>query len=209
MSIEDAGRGIPVGLHPEEKIPTIEIIFSRLHSGGKFQKGEDNAYAFSGGLHGVGVSVTNALSTRIEVTVWRNKEVHHLAFNDGEVSDALTSRPMVRGEKKSGTKVTIWPDARYFDSIDLPMAELKHLLRSKAILLPGVTIQLQNEKNGESLSWCYENGLRGYLLETLVPDSPDALVIPLFDGERYAGDTNDGFSKGEGAAWVVAWTAEW
>ena len=207
ISVEDDGRGIPVGIHPEEKVPTVEIVFTRLHSGGKFAKGGDNAYAFSGGLHGVGVSVTNALSRRIEVTVWREKQQHKIAFTDGEVSEPLTSRPLTRGEKKSGTKVTIWPDARYFDSMDIPLAELKHLLQSKAILLPGVQVRLENRITGKTDIWQYHDGLRGYLSEALDLATGEETVIPLFDGSRYA-SRDEGFAEGEGAAWVVAWTTE-
>ncbi|EEO28057.2 DNA topoisomerase IV, B subunit [Oxalobacter formigenes HOxBLS] len=208
VSVEDDGRGIPVGLHPEEKVPTVEIVFTRLHAGGKFAKGGESAYAFSGGLHGVGVSVTNALSKRIEVTVWREKQVHHIAFTDGDVSEPLTSRPLSRGEKKSGTKVTVWPDAKYFDSMTIPLPELKHLLRSKAILLPGVHVELHNAKTGETETWQYEDGLRGYLSQALELASGDETVIPLFAGEHYADGENEGFAGGEGAAWIVAWTAD-
>lgn len=208
VSVEDDGRGIPVGLHPEEKVPTVEIVFTRLHSGGKFAKGGDNAYAFSGGLHGVGVSVTNALSKQIEVTVWRDRQAHHIAFTHGEVSAPLTSRPLTRGEKKSGTRVTIWPDEHYFDTLAIPLAELKHLLRSKAILLPGVRVSLTNERTGESDTWQYANGLRGYLEEALGLQGESEPLIPLFEGEHYAGPENEGFAEGEGAAWVVTWTTE-
>ena len=208
VSVEDDGRGIPVGLHPEEKIPTVEIVFTRLHAGGKFTKGGSNAYAFSGGLHGVGVSVTNALSRRIEVTVWRDKGVHHLTLTDGAVSEPLSSRPLSRGEKKSGTRVTVWPDGRYFDTVTIPLAELKHLLRSKAILLSGVRVELKNDKTGETDTWCYENGLRGYLEQELALSSGEETVIPLFPGERYADSEQEGFAEGEGAAWVLTWTTE-
>ena len=203
ISVEDDGRGIPVGMHPEEKVPTVEIVFTRLHSGGKFTKGGNNAYAFSGGLHGVGVSVTNALSKRIEVTVWREKKVHRIAFTDGEVTEPLTSRPIARGEKKSGTKVTVWPDARYFDSMTIPLADLKHLLRSKAILLPGVHVELHSEKPNETETWHYENGLRGYLSQELELTTGEEIVIPLFEGELYADHESEGFASGEGAAWVA------
>ncbi len=208
ISIEDDGRGIPVGRHPEEKIPTIEVIFTRLHSGGKFQKGMENAYTFSGGLHGVGVSVTNALSTKVEVMVWREKKLHEITFMDGEVTEKLASRPLLRGEKKSGTRVTAWPDPKYFDSAVISLAELRHLLRSKAILLPGVTVSLFDEKTGETETWQYENGFRGYLSEQLGLETNDDTVIPLFEGEHYAGNAQEGFAVGEGAAWIVAWTAE-
>lgn len=208
ISIEDDGRGIPVGLHPEEKIPTVEIIFTRLHSGGKFDKGLEGAYAFSGGLHGVGVSVTNALSKRLEVTVWRERRVHQMAFNSGDVAEKLSSRPIARNEKKSGTRVTVWPDPEYFDSPKIPQAELQHLLRSKAILLPGVKVTLLNEKTNETLTWQYEDGLRGYLDESLAQTSCGDKVIPLFEGEYYIPTENESFAEGEGAAWVVAWTED-
>ena len=127
VSVEDDGRGIPVGLHPEEKVPTVEIVFTRLHAGGKFDKGSGGAYAFSGGLHGVGVSVTNALSSRLEITVWR-EGVHQMAFADGDVIEKLKTRPIARDEKKSGTRVTAWPNPKYFDSPVIPVAELQRLL---------------------------------------------------------------------------------
>ncbi|MGI4937379.1 MAG: DNA topoisomerase IV subunit B, partial [Janthinobacterium lividum] len=212
VSVEDDGRGIPVGLHPEEKVPTVEIVFTRLHAGGKFDKGAGGAYAFSGGLHGVGVSVTNALSTRLEITVWRRDEqgraVHQMAFAHGDVVEKLASRPAVASDKKSGTRVTAWPDAKYFDSPLIPQAELQRLLRSKAVLLPGVKVTLVNGKTGESQSWQYEQGLRGYLTEALAQSSNAETVIPLFEGEQYAGADADGFAEGEGAQWVVAWTED-
>ncbi len=208
VSVEDDGRGIPVGLHPEEKVPTVEIVFTRLHAGGKFDKGAGGAYSFSGGLHGVGVSVTNALSTRLEITVWREGGVHHIAFADGDVVEKLKSRPIARDEKKSGTRVTVWPNPKYFDSAAIPQAELQRLLRSKAVLLPGVKVTLTNAKTGETQAWQYDQGLRGYLLESLAQSSNAEPVIPLFEGEQYAGNDAEGFAEGEGAAWVVAWTEE-
>ncbi len=208
ISVDDDGRGIPVGLHPEEKIPTLEIVFSRLHTGGKFDKGVDGAYAFSGGLHGVGVSVTNALSSRLEVTVWREGRVHQMAFANGEVIETLKSRPITRDDKKSGTRVTAWPNPKYFDSATIPQQEFQHLLRSKAILLPGVKVTLINSKKNESQTWLYEHGLRGYLTESLAETSSSDILIPLFEGEHYATAENEGFAEGEGAAWVVAWTED-
>ena len=208
VSVEDDGRGIPVGLHPEEGVPTVEIVFTRLHAGGKFDKGSGGAYAFSGGLHGVGVSVTNALSSRLEITVWREAGVHHLAFADGDVVEKLKTRSATKEDKKSGTRVTAWPNAKYFDSGAIPMAELQRLLRSKAVLLPGVRVTLTNAKNGEVQNWQYDQGLRGYLLETLAQTSGVEPMIPLFEGEQYAGADAEGFAEGEGAAWVVAWTEE-
>ena len=208
ISVEDDGRGIPTGLHPEENVPTVEIVFTRLHAGGKFDKGASGAYAFSGGLHGVGVSVTNALSSRLDVKVWRDGRAHQIAFADGEVVEPLSTRPIARGEKKSGTCVTVWPNPKYFDSPVIPQADLQHLLKSKAILLPGVKITLVNEKKGESQTWQYEHGLRGYLTEALAQTSGNETVIPLFEGEHYAASEDDGFAEGEGAAWVAAWTED-
>ncbi|SNS68417.1 DNA topoisomerase IV subunit B [Noviherbaspirillum humi] len=208
VSVEDDGRGIPVGLHPEEKVPTVEIVFTRLHAGGKFDKGSGGAYSFSGGLHGVGVSVTNALASRLEITVWREAGVHELVFEDGFVVQKLKSRPMTREDKKSGTRVTVWPNAKYFDSSAIPMGELQRLLRSKAVLLPGVKVTLHNAKTGDSQVWQYEQGLRGYLMESLSQSSHAEPMIPLFEGEQYANGNDDGFAEGEGAAWVVAWTEE-
>jgi len=207
VSVEDDGRGIPVGLHPEEKVPTVEIVFTRLHAGGKFDKGSGGAYAFSGGLHGVGVSVTNALASRLEITVWRKDEqgrgVHNLAFADGDLIEKLTSREATRDDKKSGTRVTVWPNPKYFDSPNISQQELQRLLRSKAELL-----SLINGKTGDVQSWQYDQGLRGYLLESLAQSTSAEPLIPLFEGEQYAGPDAEGFAEGEGAAWVVAWTEE-
>ncbi|MDB5794237.1 MAG: type topoisomerase subunit [Noviherbaspirillum sp.] len=208
VSVEDDGRGIPVGLHPEEKVPTVEIVFTRLHAGGKFDKGSGGAYSFSGGLHGVGVSVTNALSSRLEIMVWREGGMHQIAFADGDVVQKLKSRPLARDEKKSGTRVTAWPNPKYFDSPLIPLGELQRLLRSKAVLLPGVKVTFINAKSGDTQTWQYDQGLRGYLLESLAQASHAEPLIPLFEGEQYATSDTEGFAEGEGAAWVVAWTEE-
>ena len=212
VAVEDDGRGIPVGLHPEENVPTVEIVFTRLHAGGKFDKGSGGAYAFSGGLHGVGVSVTNALSKRLEIEVWRKDDqgrgVHKLVFADGDVIEPLTSRAAGRDDKKSGTRVTVWPDPKYFDSPLISQPELQRLLRSKAVLLPGVKVTLTIARTGEQLTWQYDDGLRGYLMESLAQASHADPLIPLFEGEQYAGAETDGFAEGEGADWVVAWTEE-
>ncbi|EKS68307.1 MULTISPECIES: DNA topoisomerase IV subunit B [Caballeronia] len=208
VTVEDDGRGIPFGLHPEEGVPVVEIVYTRLHAGGKFDKAAGGAYTFSGGLHGVGVSVTNALATRLEVTVWRDNKVAQLAFSNGDVIEELTTRPAERGAKKSGTRVRAWPNPKYFDSPNLPLGELQRLLRSKAVLLPGVEVVLVIEKTGERQTWKYEDGLRGYLLEGM---GGSELLIPLFEGERYAEsskNTEETFAEGEGASWVVAWTEE-
>ncbi len=208
VSVEDDGRGIPFGMHPEEGVPVVEIVFTRLHAGGKFDKAAGGAYTFSGGLHGVGVSVTNALATRLEVSVWRDNKAAQLAFANGDVIEQLTTRSLERGEKKNGTRVRAWPNPKYFDSANLPLGELQRLLRSKAVLLPGVEVVLVIEKSGERQSWKYEDGLRGYLLEGM---GGSDLLIPLFEGERYAEsskNTEETFAEGEGASWVVAWSEE-
>ena len=205
VSVEDDGRGIPVGLHPDEQAPVIELVFTRLHAGGKFDKQGGGAYAFSGGLHGVGVSVTNALSSRLEITVWRDGDEHAIAFAGGEVIEPLR-RVADAPKRKSGTRVRCWPDPRYFDSSSLPVAELVRLLRSKAVLLPGVKVVFRQEKGGQPAhEWLYADGLRGYLAEML--DGTDCL-IPLLEGEQYAQADHDSFAEGEGAQWVVTWSAE-
>src|SRR4051812_1375963 len=123
VSVEDDGRGIPFGLHPEEKAPVIELVFTRLHAGGKFDKGKGGAYSFSGGLHGVGVSVTNALARRLEATSYREGQVATLVFSGGDVIEALTIRKAGPDDRKQGTTVRVWPDAKYFETSTLPMAE--------------------------------------------------------------------------------------
>ncbi|MXN74605.1 DNA topoisomerase IV subunit B [Burkholderia sp. 4701] len=207
VSVEDDGRGIPFGMHPEEGVPVVEIVFTRLHAGGKFDKAAGGAYTFSGGLHGVGVSVTNALATRLDVTVWRDGKIAELGFAEGDVVKPLATQGAGRGEKKSGTRVQVWPNPKYFDSPNLPLGELQRLLRSKAVLLPGVEVVLVNEKSGERQTWKYEDGLRGYLLDEM---NGSELLIPLFEGERFADSRSgdDTFAEGEGASWVVAWSEE-
>ncbi len=204
ISVEDDGRGIPVGMHPEENAPVVELVFTRLHAGGKFDKKDGGAYAFSGGLHGVGVSVTNALSTRLEVQVWRQGEMHQIDFADGHVLNALYIAGSA-AKRKTGTRVRAWPDPQYFDSAQIPLAELKHVLRSKAVLLSGTTVTLINERNNEQLQWCYDQGLAGYLQEGLADQE---LYIPLFQGGQFATEDDENYAIGEGAEWVVAWTLE-
>ncbi|WP_225721214.1 DNA topoisomerase IV subunit B [Candidatus Vallotiella sp. (ex Adelges kitamiensis)] len=209
VSVEDDGRGIPFGAHPEEGELVLEIVFTRLHAGGKFSKDKGSAYTFSGGLHGVGASVTNALSKRFDVIVWRDGKVADISFSHGDVIRAPTIREAnSRVDKKSGTRITTWPDSKYFDSINVPQSELRRLLRSKAVLLPGIEVVLIIEETGEQQSWKYGNGLRSYLLEGLAGYD---MLIPLFEDERYAESsciTNTMFAKGEGASWVVAWVEE-
>ncbi len=205
VTVQDDGRGIPVGLHPDEGVPVVELVFTQLHAGGKFDKLDAAAaYRFSGGLHGVGVSVTNALSTRLEVEVHRDGQASFLAFADGAPVQALQSRPLTRGEARNGTRVRVWPDARYFESSQLPLGELQHLLRSKAVLLPGLNVRLHVEKSGETHEWRYEQGLRGYLREAL-GDTP---VLLEFEGQGAAEAQTEGFAPGEGASWCVAFSAE-
>ena len=199
VSVEDDGRGIPFGMHPEENAPVVELVFTRLHAGGTFDKGTGGAYSFSGGLHGVGVSVTNALSKRLEVTSYREGMVARLVFAGGDVIEKLVLRKAGEGDRKSGTSVRAWPDAKYFGSLALPMAELAHLLRSKAVLMPGVTVTLSNEKSGETQTWVYKGGLRDYLMQTLNGD----LVIPVFEGEGFADASHDSFAEGEGAHYFL------
>ena len=211
VSVEDFGRGIPVGMHPDEKVPVVEIVFTQLHAGGKFEKGNAGAYAFSGGLHGVGVSVTNALSKRLEVEVWRDKQYSTLAFEQGFLVEKISTKSIPTGEKVSGTRVRAWPESKYFDSAVIPLAELQRLLRSKAVLLPGVKVTLIQEKTGDTQSWFYENGLKGYLDEAMLQGGHSELVIPVFDGEHFAEPERAGeenFAQGEGASWIVAWTEE-
>ena len=207
VSVEDDGRGIPFGLHPEEKAPVVELVFTRLHAGGKFDKGKGGAYSFSGGLHGVGVSVTNALAKRLEATIWRDGQVAKLSFTGGDVIEPLAVRASggtASGDRKQGTTVRVWPDAKYFESSALPMNELLHLLRSKAVLMPGVAVTLIDEKKKDQQSWQYKGGLRDYLEQTLPADA----VIPIFDGEGYAGKDDGSFAEGEGAQWAVAFTED-
>ena len=204
VSVEDDGRGIPHGLHPEENAPVIELVFTRLHAGGKFDKGKGGAYSFSGGLHGVGVSVTNALSTRLEVSSHREGQFARLVFAAGDVVEPIAIRPLQDGERKQGTTVRAWPDAKYFDSATLPLGELTHLLRSKAVLMPGVAVSLVNEKTKETQTWQYKGGLRDYLQQTLNGEP----VIPLFDGEGFADASSESFAEGEGANWCVAFTED-
>ena len=203
ISVADDGRGIPVGAHPEEKIPVVEIVYTRLHSGGKFDKGAGGAYAFSGGLHGVGVSVTNALSTRLQVTVWRDDAQLEIEFQGGERVSPLRKIGPAKGV--SGTRVQVWPDPKYFDERQIPIPELARSLKARAVLLPGVTTVLVQEKTGQRQEWRYDGGLGAYLMESL---EEQELVVPLWAQEGYAGSGDETFAEGEGGQWVLAYTAE-
>jgi topoisomerase-4 subunit B len=209
VTVEDDGRGIPVGPHPEEKVPTIELVFTRLHAGGKFDKRDgQGAYAFSGGLHGVGVSVTNALSRRLEVDVKRDGKVYRIVFAGGDVEQKLKTIGTT-GARASGTTVRAYPDPKYFDAPHVSMPELERLLRAKAVLLPGVkvTLHIEKGKDVKSKTWSYPEGLKGYLEELAEGSAP---VVPIFEGETFLGKPKDGdtFAEGEGAAWAIAWYEE-
>lgn len=173
IEVVDNGRGMPVDIHPTEKVPGVELIFCRLHAGGKFNN--DN-YEYSGGLHGVGVSVVNALSTRVEAKIRRDSQVYFIAFKDGVTSEPLTVIDKC-GKSNTGTSVRFWPDPQYFDTAHFDINSLKHILRSKAILCPNLLISFENKNNGEKLSWCYRSGLHDYLGDAIkgkqaIPQQP-------------------------------------
>ena len=191
LEVEDDGRGMPVDIHPEEGVPGVELILSRLHAGGKFNK--DN-YRYSGGLHGVGVSVVNALSTRLDVTVWRGGQEYLIRFANGEKVSDLEVVGKV-GKQRRGTRLHFWPDVSYFDSPKFSLAKLRHALRAKAVLCPGLEVTLKDEATGDTETWLYEGGLTAYLNESL--DGLEPLPNEPLTGE-FAGDHEE-------AAWAVVW----
>ena len=208
--VADDGRGIPVDIHPKKKVPAVQVIFTTLHSGGKFRKTDaDAAYRIAGGLHGVGICVTNALATRLEVEVKRDGARHRLVFADnGKVKEPL-KKTGAAGARESGTRIRFWPDPRYFDSPRIVTADIAALLRAKAMLLPGVRFTLGVEKNGkiEHSEWHFPEGIRGYFASAVAGLEP---VAETFFGERYiaAQSESDSFAEGEGALWAIAWTPE-
>ena len=206
VEVADEGRGVPVDMHPEEKKPAVEVAFTMLHAGGKFSRSGDGVYHISGGLHGVGVAVSNALSKRCEVTVFRDGQKHTIAFEGGELKQKLKSEKIK--EKRTGTVVRLWPDPKYFDSPNIPVAELEHLVRSKAYLLPGLTTVLEVEGK-EKKTWKYERGMSQYFDFRL--DGRE-LVAPLFTGERFFDEKSlsgiTDVEPGEGAAWAIGWVAD-
>ena len=174
VSVSDDGRGMPVDIHPEEGVSGVELIMTRLHTGGKFS---GNNYNFSGGLHGVGVSVVNALSDRVEVTIRRDGSEYAMAFEHGDCVSPLEVIGSV-GKRRSGTTLHFWPEAKYFDSPKISVGKLKHLLRAKAVLCAGLSVKLTDEASGEVIEWHYEDGLRDYLRGEL--DGNQALPNELF-----------------------------
>jgi topoisomerase-4 subunit B len=199
ISVIDNGRGIPTGLNEEEGVSTLEVVFTRLHAGGKFDKGSGGAYGFSGGLHGVGVSVTNALSTRLEVWVKRDGRAQKMAFENGNVAQQLTDL----GEcgKQHGTKVQVWPDPKYFDTPKVKKSRLTSMLKAKAVLQKGIKVTFKDEQAETETTWQYTDGVSDYLREFL---DLDCYVSGIFSGEHYfKGD--DGFAANEGAQWALAW----
>jgi topoisomerase-4 subunit B len=208
--VADDGRGIPVDLHPRKKIPAVQVIFTTLHSGGKFRKTDKDAvYRIAGGLHGVGVCVTNALAKRLEVEVTRDGARHRLVFADnGKVKEPLKKIATV-GPRESGTRVRFWPDPKYFDSPQIVVADIAALMRAKAMLLPGVKFTLGVEKKGkvQAQTWHFPDGIRGYFSSAVGTLGP---VAEAFYGERYIAtqSESDSFAEGEGALWAIAWIPE-
>ena len=194
LSVADDGRGMPVDIHPEEGVPGVELILTRLHAGAKFS---ERNYRFSGGLHGVGVSVVNALSRHLEVWIKRGGREFNMSFAGGEKRSELEPVDTV-GRRNTGTRLRFWPDPRYFDSPRFSVARLKHTLRAKAVLCPGLRVSCFDEASNEEESWRYEEGLSAYLLDWLsgVPRIPE---LP-FDGSLEGGT--------EAVDWSVCWLPE-
>jgi len=191
LSVEDDGRGMPVDIHPEEGIPAAELIFTRLHAGAKFS---DEDYNFSGGLHGVGVSVVNALSINLTAEIKRGGHKYLLEFEDSEKKKEITKVDKV-GKKNTGTKVTFLPDPQYFDNVKFSVSQLMAALKAKAVLSPGLKISFKDKESGKSETWCFVDGLAAYLASSnkggdLIPSEP-------FEGEQ----VND---EG-GLTWALQW----
>jgi topoisomerase-4 subunit B len=199
VEVSDDGRGMPVDIHPEEKIPGVELILTRLHAGGKFS---NRNYEFSGGLHGVGVSVVNALSSRVEVTIRRDGHIYRMNFKDGDRASNLSVIGTVP-KKQTGTTLRFWPDPKYFDTPKFLLSKLKHVLRAKAVLCAGLSVRLTDEASGEKLEWHYEDGLRDYLRSML--GAGDYLPSDLYVGElgRHQSGRVDGAVE-----FAVAWLPE-
>ncbi|MBR87877.1 MAG: DNA topoisomerase IV subunit B [Porticoccaceae bacterium] len=173
LSVIDDGRGMPVDDHPEQKKPGVEVILSTLHAGGKFS---NNSYQFSGGLHGVGVSIVNALSTSLEVTVKRGGNVYQMSFSGGEKKADLEIVDTC-GQRNTGTILRFWPDSKYFDSVKFSISRLRHILKAKAVLCGGLSVSFFDEHTNQTEEWYFEDGLRDYLMEsssnyTTLPEDP-------------------------------------
>ncbi|EJD6047477.1 MULTISPECIES: DNA topoisomerase IV subunit B [Providencia] len=194
LEVIDDGRGMPVDIHPEMKVSAVELILGQLHAGGKFS---NKNYQFSGGLHGVGISVVNALSKRIEVTVRRDSQVYQIAFENGDKVEDLHVIGTC-GKRNTGTSVHFWPDGSYFDSPKFSVTRLTHNLKAKAVLCPGVKITFKDKLNNTEQSWCYSDGLTDYLMESI--DGLEALPPKPFTGE-FSGET-------EAAQWALLWLPE-
>lgn len=194
IMVEDNGRGMPVDIHPEEGVPGVEVILTKLHAGGKFSS---KAYQFSGGLHGVGVSVVNALSKRVEIQIKRGGQQHQIAFENGELVEPLEVIGKV-GKKNTGTALRFWPDAAFFDTPKYALTKLKHLLRAKAVLSPGLKVTFIDEPSQEKNEWQYDDGLRDYLNQAL--DGIERLPLEGFVGESH--------NENEGVSWAITWLAE-
>ncbi|MDC9592139.1 DNA topoisomerase IV subunit B [Xenorhabdus sp. IM139775] len=194
LEVIDDGRGMPVDIHPEEKVSAVELILTRLHAGGKFS---NKNYQFSGGLHGVGISVVNALSKRVEVTVRRHSQVHQIAFEHGEKVQELEVIGSC-GKRNTGTSVHFWPDESYFDIPRFSVTRLAHLLKAKAVLCPGVEIVFKDKLNATEQKWCYADGLTDYLLEAVngLVTLPQAPFVGAFSGDTEAVD------------WALFWLPE-
>jgi topoisomerase-4 subunit B len=191
LDVEDNGRGMPVDIHEEEGVPGVELILSRLHAGGKFSS---DAYSFSGGLHGVGVSVVNALSTKLVATIRRHGKVYEMSFAHGAKTEDLHEIGTV-GRKNTGTSIHFWPDAKYFDSGKFSVRGLRHNLRAKAVLCPGLHIEFIDHINDNTEEWCFEDGLSDYLKQT-------ALDIETLPPEPFTGKFT---SDNEAVDWAAHW----
>ena len=194
VRVADDGRGMPVDLHPEQGIPGVEVILTQLHAGGKFS---NKNYQFSGGLHGVGVSVVNALSSRLDIEVKRNGTIYQMQFANGDKQSELAETGKV-GKNNTGTTIVFWPDNKYFDSNKISVLKLKHVLRAKAVLCPGLKISLHDEANDEQWEWCYQNGLKEYLLDR-VGDTEFFPEQPFM---------NQVATEHEAVEWGIVWTTE-
>ncbi len=194
LSCEDNGRGMPVDLHPEQKKPGVEVIMTTLHAGGKFS---GKNYQFSGGLHGVGVSVVNALSTVLDVTIRRDGQVYEMGFKHGDTVRQLEVVGSC-GKRNTGTQVHFWPEASYFDSAKFSVPRLKHVLRAKAVLCPGLKVTFKDEATKEKEEWFYEDGLKDYLIGSTT--GWETLPLEPFIGS-YAGSN-------EAVDWAVQWLPE-